>query len=401
MDLTGNGNKYAFQSEKLEGTSEEVVAFEQDKYDVNSDKRTEKEKVESLPRILQSMLKWQVARHKLLIISMSVLLQGLNAPLFFGYIFNNAIIGIVMGIYNILYVISLYLVPDYGTGEYLNMIVQNQEKMAKQAGNQISAQWFVTFISTGFFMTFQILALNPESRSHNVFGWVTPYLIYANFVIYPLFSQFTSYAFIADGCMGMEISNYFEKIIKAYITKMKECLLKYDVKKDNKDECLEEISKAQAKIEKLAFELNGKGKVVLGLWLIWLLGLVIVGVIMIWVLQTISTNENRAAEIVGLSFMTLLSLAGFILSLVQVTSNARTWENERKKKLNDSKLQIKIDALFGRRFNEWMDNHEVRATRAFNFQVTPARVMEIGSLVGSLCTIAGYFIIKEELRALM
>ena len=177
---------------------------------------------------------------------------------------------------------------------------------------------------------------------------------------------------------------------------MKECLLKYDVKKDNKDECLEEISKAQAKIEKLAFELNGKGKVALGLWLIWLLGLAIVGVIMIWVLQTISTNENRAAEIVGLSFMTLLSLVGFILSLLQVTSNARTWENERKKKLNDSKLQIKIDALFGRRFNEWMDNHEVRATRAFNFQVTPARVMEIGSLVGSLCTIAGYFIIKEN-----
>ena len=66
-----------------------------------------------------------------------------------------------MGIYNILYVISLYL-HDYGTGEYLNMIVQNQEKMAKQAGNQISAQWFVTFISTVFFMTFQILALNPE-----------------------------------------------------------------------------------------------------------------------------------------------------------------------------------------------------------------------------------------------
>ena len=236
-----------------------------------------------------------------------------------------------MGIYNILYVISIYLVPDYGTGEYLNMIVKNQEKMAKQAGNQISGQWFMTFITTGFFMTFQILALNPESRSHNVFGWVTPYLIYANFVIYPLFSQFTAYAFIADGCMGMEIANYFEKNIKAYMTKMKECLLKYDVKKDNKDECLEEISKAQAKIEKLAFEIYGKGKVAGGLWFIWLLGLVIVGVIMIWVLQTISTNENRAAEIVGLSFMTLLSLVVFIFSLVQFTSIARTWENERKR----------------------------------------------------------------------
>ena len=38
-------------------------------------------------------------------------------------------------------------------------------------------------------------------------------------------------------------------------TKIKECLLKRFVRKDNKDECLEEISKAQAKIEKLAFEI--------------------------------------------------------------------------------------------------------------------------------------------------
>ena len=67
--------------------------------------------------------------------------------------------------------------------------------------------------------------------------------------------------------------------------------------------------------------------------------------------------------------------------------------------MNDPRLQIKINALFGPRFNEWMNNHEAKAARAFNFQVTPVLVMEVGSAICSLLTIVGYLIVREELRA--
>ena len=192
-------------------------------------------------------------------------------PLFYGYLFNNAIIGIVMGVYNILYAITGYSVPDYGTGEFLNMYVKNKSKLAKVANDQVSGTYFMTFICTGFFFTFQILALNPESRSHNVFGWITPYLIYANFVTYPIFRQIFNYMMIADACVAEEYSKYWVKNVKTYIAKIKECLLKYDAKKDNKDECLEEISKAHTKVETLALEINTKMKTGLGFFLILML----------------------------------------------------------------------------------------------------------------------------------
>ena len=122
---------------------------------------------------------------------------------------------------------------------------------------------------------------------------------------------------------------------------------------------------------------------------------------MIGVLQTLSTNGSRTGEIIGLSCITFFFLAMFLYGLTDATLINKTWEKQRKLVLNDPRLQIKINALFGPRFNEWMDNHEAKAVRAFNFQITPVRVMEVGSAIGSLLTIVGYFIVREELRAFM
>ena len=63
----------------------------------NENNRTEHEKVESLPPIIQKIFKWQVSRHRFLALSMNALIQGLNIPLFFGYVFNNAAVGIAVG----------------------------------------------------------------------------------------------------------------------------------------------------------------------------------------------------------------------------------------------------------------------------------------------------------------
>ena len=405
MEMTGNGNKYAFQSEEMEATNDEVVTFEQNEKNNdkknNEDNRTEQEKVESLPPIIQKIFKWQISRHRFLAFSMYALIQGLNIPLFIGYLFNNAAVGIAIGVYMVLFQLMCFSFPDYGKGVFLTIFVENQEKIAKHAKTAVAGNYFMTFICTGFFMTFQILALNPESRSHNVFGWITPYLIYANFVIYPIFNQIGSYMMIADACVTEEYSKYWVKNATAYIAKIKECLLKYDAKEDNKDECLEEISKAHTKVETIALDINTALKASFGLFFSFFLGFIILSVILIGVLQTLSTNGSRTAEIIGLSSVTVATLAFFLFILMDATNINKTWEKQRKLVLNDPRLQIKINALFGARFNEWMDNHEAKAVRAFNFQITPVRVMEVGSAIGSLLTIVGYFIVREELRAFM
>ena len=115
------------------------------------------------------------------------LLQGLNVPLFIGYVFNNAAVGIAVGIYYVLFQVLSFTFPDYGKGSFLTIFVENQERISEAGKKFLTGTYVTTILSSGFFMTFQILALNPESVSNNVFGPTTKYLIYANFVIYPLF----------------------------------------------------------------------------------------------------------------------------------------------------------------------------------------------------------------------
>ena len=168
MEMTGSGNKYAFQSEEMEATNDEVVTFEQNKKSNdkknNEDNRTEQEKVESLPPILQKIFKWQIARHRFLGSSMSALIVGLNTPLFIGSLFNNAAVGIAVGIYMVLYTLLMtFTLPDYGKGAFLTLFVENQEKLTKTATKNITGGYLFTFILSAFYFTFQILALNPES----------------------------------------------------------------------------------------------------------------------------------------------------------------------------------------------------------------------------------------------
>ena len=186
------------------------------------------------------------------------------------------------------------------------------------------------------------------------------------------------------------------KKIKSYINTVRECLLKYDIKKDNKVECLRAISHHQEKVEKMALEINAKLSTTMGVWYTFMIGFLMLSLVTIGVLQTVSENGSKTGEIAGLSIFTLLWGGMFVYVLWDATQINKTWESQRKIVLNDSILQIQIEALFGQRFNEWMRNHEVAAARALGVQITSVRLWEVGSIVCSLLTIAGYFIVRIE-----
>ena len=94
---------------------------------------------------------------------------------------------------------SVYLtIPDYGTGVFLTLFIENEEEMVKTAKSLVGATYFQTILGSGATLVFQVFALNPENPSHNIFGPSTKYLIYANFIIYPVCTQILAYMFIAD-----------------------------------------------------------------------------------------------------------------------------------------------------------------------------------------------------------
>eukprot|EP00944_MAST-04C_sp_MAST-4C-sp1_P009199 g9199.t1 len=397
------GSKYVFEQD-LETTStatcnDKVVSFDQDIE--NDDKRTDREKSENLHPIIQKIMKWQIARHKITAFLLGITSYGLNFSLFFGYLFSNMYIGLAMGIYMGLFQ-SVYLtIPDYGTGVFLTLFIENEEEMVKTAKGLVGATYFQTILGSGATLVFQVFALNPENPSYNIFGPSTKYLIYANFIIYPVCTQILAYMFIADQNVTSVYAKYWGKKIKSYINTVRECLLKYDIKKDNKVECLRAISHHQEKVEKMALEINAKMSTMMGVWFTFMIGFLMLSLVTIGVLQTVSENGSKTGEIAGLSIFTLLWGGMFVYVLWDVTQINKTWESQRKIVLNDSILQIQIEALFGQRFNEWMRNHEVAAARALGVQITSVRLWEVGSIVCSLLTIAGYFIVREELRALM
>ena len=73
--------KYAFQQEMV--SSDNAIAFEEGNDNDGSnnnkdDERTDVEKIASLSPIIQKAFKWQIARHRLLGLSIAVVAYGLN-----------------------------------------------------------------------------------------------------------------------------------------------------------------------------------------------------------------------------------------------------------------------------------------------------------------------------------
>ncbi len=68
--------------------------------------------------------------------------------------------------------------------------------------------------------------------------------------------------------------------------------------------------------------------------------------------------------------------------------------------LNDAQLVPVIERSFRfrREFQEWLDCHEISATRAFGIRVTTKRMAEAVGVVGSLLLIAGTMLVQKQLQ---
>ncbi len=57
-----------------------------------------------------------------------------------------------------------------------------------------------------------------------------------------------------------------------------------------------------------------------------------------------------------------------------------------------------IRAVDPKRFIEWLDTHEISATRAFGIRVTTKRMAEAVGVVGSLLIAAGTLLVQKQLQ---
>ena len=122
----------------------------------------------------------------------------------------------------------------------------------------------------------------------------------------------------------------------------------------------------------------------------------------------VSSNGTVAARGLQISVMAVTSIyaiSTMMKLLLASTAVNNHWELEKKRLLNDARVQ----GLVGRvgqscsfaRFDWWLENHELRAMKAFGTPVTSRLQRNVGSLVVSTFALVLYFLLREELRGII
>ena len=100
--------------------------------------------------------------------------------------------------------------------------------------------------------------------------------------------------------------------------------------------------------------------------------------------------------------MTIMLMFLFCKNLIALTGPNRHWEQEKKRLLNDPRIQslVGINGKYSfERFDHWLDAHELSALRAFGVPVTLGLTRSAASLVVSAVTVIMYVVLREELRS--
>jgi hypothetical protein len=109
----------------------------------------------------------------------------------------------------------------------------------------------------------------------------------------------------------------------------------------------------------------------------------------------------RLLQIFVIVFMTTVCLVMFVALWLGLTRADRDWVRHKRLQLND----VRIKDLVGMRkfvgpelWDNWLQNHELAASRAAGIRVTMTRLYQVGSLVSSAVAFAIYFLVRNQLN---
>ena len=117
-----------------------------------------------------------------------------------------------------------------------------------------------------------------------------------------------------------------------------------------------------------------------------------------------ATGATRGMQVGLLAVMSSLFTVMTIRALVALTGPNRHWESEKKRLLNDPRIQslVGINGEYTfERFDTWLDGHELSALRAFGIPVTQRLTRSAGSVLVSTFAVVMYVVLREELRGLI
>ena len=125
----------------------------------------------------------------------------------------------------------------------------------------------------------------------------------------------------------------------------------------------------------------------------------IVMIVIIWIMQSVNPSPTNTWKIGFLAFFALFFLLFGILILYFLAKPNQVWIKHSNYILNDARIMIRKEELFGSQFDQWLSQQEINSQRLFNIKLTSKLLGRLAALLSSVFTIVFYFIIREELRS--
>ena len=347
-----------------------VYAFEQDMQEKvrseNTNTNGREDAEDLLSDTLKMLLKWQFPRNPL---TRNIVLLTFMVQLFLvaSIICDSTYIGIAFAAP--LAPVWFYVfnkIPDFGKGVIINTI-----GIDRKLYYIILKKVVIMFVIIYLIMILLMVATSAVAKNLKL----TTFGVYTDVMLYILPACMIPVAYIMTQVVfNFSILIYtvsiWNKKIKSYMEKIREELLEFDLENRNKTTCLNEIYKEQEIAEGWAVKVNNKFMMLSGSSILLCIMTAVSVIIIISIMQTVNPSPTNAWKI---GIMAFFSLFFTILSLVLLYYLARPnqmWLKHSNGILNDARIVIRKEELFGLQFDNWLSQQELNALRIFNVKLT-------------------------------
>ena len=183
-----------------------------------------------------------------------------TSMLFFGFLFENAYVGVTFGVYGFIHALVEHFVKkkDLKKTSILYKLVANDSVTFYKMGKKNFPLYFSVYVITAImFLSPGISALSdPTSKNYTLFGKHTYLMIYIQIVTLP----FLHFCYVVGVRFNRVVIKYIsltcKRKIEEYIKRIRDTLLSFDVETGDKEKCWQDIYEVQKDVEQWAHDIN-------------------------------------------------------------------------------------------------------------------------------------------------
>lgn len=355
-----------------------------------------------LPPDLQFWLRLDAAYSKrnFTLFSLTHLVQCCQQFVLFYAVTDSAVLGAVLGASGLLLILAVAVNSNICSPVYIEYFIRHPEAargVAKKAKQQFIGNACFNTLLNVLIYCFLVLPLSRRSKIFGPHSMLLLNVIFFTGSITGILSQLGNV--LGIGLQSL-ISETWKSMITDYIASVHAELM--DIEKPA-DAVMEKLDQEQKVVERFALEINKEWSRVYGCWM----SLMLFYLFLMLGLIAVPPAAGTAATTRYIQISVLLAFACFILYFILNMIRGATgpnfrWEREQTRLLNTARLQNLLTRRYDfKRFDKWLDGHELSAMRAFGLRITGKLLRSFGSLLVSVTAILTYVLLRTELQKMV